>query len=792
MGTKSRARCAVDSTKGSSPKFTLRKCARFASAAICLIGWTCVSATSVWAQTLPSGWKIGDVGQPSVPGGATTAGSTFTVTSKGYDVNNSTDQFTFAYVPVSSDVSVVARVTGITNADALTQAGLMIRDGLSPAASHVFAFGTPGAGLAVRNRASAGSGTTMLSVGAITLPIWLKLERRSSVVNTFSSSDGKTWRWLRTLSVSSNQLLFGLAVASHSRATTAAATFDNVTINPLGGTTTPNAAPTILLNVDKTNYAAPASIVMTATATDTDGAVAKVDFYEGPTLVGSRTAGPFSLTWNGAPAGTHALKAIATDNQGAVATSGTVTVTVAAANNPPTVSILTDKATYKAPASLVMSAIAADSDGTVAGVEFYAGTTLVATDTTSPYSFTWSGVPSGIYVIRAMAIDNAGAVASSPVVNVTVAAANVAPTVSLTTDKTNYLAPGSVTVTAAAADSDGSVAKVDFYAGTTLLGTDSATPYTFSWGNVSAGSYILTAIATDNAGAATTSSPVSVTVNANTPPTISLTAPSNGTSFMAPASTTLAAVASDTNGSVTRVDFYAGSTLVGYDTTSPFSVPWTNVAAGSYVLKAIATDSAGASTTSAVVNVTVSANQAPTVSLTSPASGATFSAPATINLAASASDVDGTIQKVEFYNGSTLLGSSTTSPFSFNWQNVAAGSYSLSAVARDNLGGTAVSSWRDITVGATSALSKAIFTPAVVADVVEYYVFEVFAAGADPNVAVPVATQNLGVPLIINGQCAVDVKDTIAGLVPGSYVATVSSVSAGEGALRSAPVVFTR
>jgi hypothetical protein len=347
-------------------------------------------------------------------------------------------------------------------------------------------------------------------------------------------------------------------------------------------------------------------------------------------------------------------------------------------------------------------------------------------------------------------------------------------------------------MTAAASDADGTVAKVEFFNGTVLLGSDTSSPYAFSWNNVPAGSYTLTAKATDNAGASTSSSALTVTVNANTPPAVSLTSPGGGTSFIAPASTTVSATATDAGGSVVRVDFYAGAILVGSDTTSPYSVSWSNVQAGFYTLTAKATDNGGASTTSASVSVTVNANQAPTVSLTSPSNGSNFSAPATISLTASATDVDGTVQKVDFYNGSTLLGTSTTRPFAFNWSNVSAGSYSLSAVARDNQGATAVSPWRDITVGAASVLSKAIFTPAVVPDSVDYYLFEVYASGATPGTSAPIAVQNLGVPLVVNGECTVDVGTTIAGLAPGSYVATVSSTSSTEGVLRSSPFPFTR
>jgi hypothetical protein len=94
--------------------------------------------------------------------------------------------------------------------------------------------------------------------------------------------------------------------------------------------------------------------------------------------------------------------------------------------------------------------------------------------------------------------------------------------------------------------------------------------------------------------------------------------------------------------------------------------------------------------------VTVQAS--PSVSLTSPANGATFTAPATVSLAASASDADGRVSKVEFYNGATRLATDTTSPYSYSWTGVGAGSYSLTARATDDLGAVTVSPARAITV----------------------------------------------------------------------------------------------
>jgi len=75
-----------------------------------------------------------------------------------------------------------------------------------------------------------------------------------------------------------------------------------------------------------------------------------------------------------------------------------------------------------------------------------------------------------------------------------------------------FTAPANITINATAADAGGSVSSVAFYNGGTLLGTDTSTPYSFAWNNVAAGSYSLTAIATDNGGLSTTSAAVNVTV----------------------------------------------------------------------------------------------------------------------------------------------------------------------------------------------------------------------------------------------------------------------------------------
>jgi hypothetical protein len=94
-----------------------------------------------------------------------------------------------------------------------------------------------------------------------------------------------------------------------------------------------------------------------------------------------------------------------------------------------------------------------------------------------------------------------------------------------------------------------------------------------------------------------------------TPPTASITSPANNASFGGPADITLSANAGDTDGTVAQVAFYNGTTLIATDTTAPYSIVWTGVPAGSYTLTAKATDNQGLVTTSAPVNITVTAGQ---------------------------------------------------------------------------------------------------------------------------------------------------------------------------------------
>lgn len=583
--------------------------------------------------------------------------------------------------------------------------------------------------------------------------------------------------------------------------------------------------------VEGATFAKNASITLSADASATAGrTVSKVEFFASGTKIAEAVSQPYSFAWSGMNAGSYALTATATDSNGETGTSAAVNIVVT--NTPPSVTLTSPSTgtSYQMTDAIPLAATASDTDGTVTKVEFYAGTTKLGQSTSAPFTFAWTGAAAGVYSLTAVATDEAGAATTSAPISVfvstasanftfaenfdsmgttgttpptgwsikqggsgttnatwttTVTGSGVAAMVAAATPLTAATAPStssgsnngynaqgtsssdrvlatsptsvagsalqlSLTNNAGAAFSSitigydtrryTAVATANelpgywlFYSldnGTTwtnvsaLNPTISTVPNTVGVTNTpatavalstpwAAGATLLLRWVDDNAVATSPDQTLgldNVTVSAsavgNVPPAVSLTSPTPAATFDAPATINLAATASDTDGTISKVEFYNGAALLGTATTSPYTYAWTGVFTGSYSLTAKATDNMGAITTSSAVSVTVTNtdNTSPSVSITSPTAGAPFTVPASVGITASASDTDGTISKVEFYNGATLLGQATTAPYTFNWTSVAAGTYSLTAKATDNDGGTTTSAAVSITVSSGSSI----------------------------------------------------------------------------------------
>jgi hypothetical protein len=603
----------------------------------------------------------------------------------------------------------------------------------------------------------------------------------------------------------------------------------------LSGAVAQAAPPTRLPDVSITSpasgsiYTTPQTVSVAASASEKgSNTITKVDFYDGTALMGTSTASPYSYNWavSSATNGTHSWTAKAYDSAGGVSTSAPVSLTVnvgAADTTPPSVSISSPASgtTYTSAQTVTISASASDNVG-VSRVEFYEDGSLMATDAASPYSYAWpvsssnngthswtakaydaagnsstSGAvsltvniggstttipnapsnltataasssqvnlawqdnstnetnfeiwryqastgwvvlpqvgenvvsytdtglsPSTSYYYMVRAINTAGASVFSNMAGATTLSGSTADTtppidsISSPTSGTTYTTAQTVTITASASDNVG-VTKVEFYDGGVLKATDAASPYTYAWPISSSnnGTHSWTSKAYDAAGNVSTSSAVSLTVNIaaadTTPPTVSISSPASGSTYTLAQTVTISASASDNVG-VTKVEFYDGGVLKATDTSPTYSYAWTFTSAnnGTHSWTAKAYDAAGNVSTSSAVSLTVNIAAAdatpPSVSISSPASGTTYTAAGTVTITAAASDNVG-VAKVEFYDGTTLMATDTASPYTCAWSISSAnnGTHSWTAKAYDAAGNTAVSGAVSLNVSVSSGTS---------------------------------------------------------------------------------------
>lgn len=141
------------------------------------------------------------------------------------------------------------------------------------------------------------------------------------------------------------------------------------------------------------------------------------------------------------------------------------------------------------------------------------------------------------------------------------------------------------------------------------------------------------------------------------------------------------------------VDLVTGQT---YDASYAINLP--TAANGNTAYVGFTGATGGLNSRQTVSSFSFALNNPPLVTLVSPTDGAVFTAPTNILLSANASDLDGSISKVEFFQGASKLGETNNVPYQFTWTNVPAGFYSLTAKATDDSGATTVSAAAAVTV----------------------------------------------------------------------------------------------
>ena len=283
---------------------------------------------------------------------------------------------------------------------------------------------------------------------------------------------------------------------------------------------------------------------------------------------------------------------------------------------------------------------------------------------------------------------------------------NNPPVVSLSepSNGATFIAPANINLAASPADQDGTIRKVDFFAGPVLIGTATGNPFRITWRDVPGGNYILTAVVTDDDGATATSAPVTISVSepANAAPRISISEPLPGATFEAGGNILIAALAEDDDGQVVEVQFYSGTTLLDIITSrrTRYEYLWRNVTPGDYTLSALTIDDDGANSTSNLVDITVSpaANVPPTINLTAPTNNDTAFSNSPILFSAEANDIDGSVAQVDFFVNGALFNTVSSSPYTITWTTTASGTYVITADAVDDDGARSTSAAVTISV----------------------------------------------------------------------------------------------
>jgi RHS repeat-associated protein len=191
-------------------------------------------AYTVTTTPLLSGWLDTDIGRVWQPGSASYSGGVYTINGAG-SAGGSADALHFAFQQISTDFTIVARLTSLTTG---TYGGVMVRetlDGNSPnAATYVYPYGNPAYWSEFAYRTVYGGTVSTPAIAITGLPCWVKIVRASNTFASFASYDGVSWTQIgATQTIQTTQTVYvGLATTKGSGLGTA--TFDNVSIS-LGG-----------------------------------------------------------------------------------------------------------------------------------------------------------------------------------------------------------------------------------------------------------------------------------------------------------------------------------------------------------------------------------------------------------------------------------------------------------------------------------------------------------------------------------------------------------------------------
>jgi regulation of enolase protein 1 (concanavalin A-like superfamily) len=183
------------------------------------------------STALPAGWSQQDVGSVTIAGNATYSNGTYQITASGADIWGTADAFHYVYQQLSGNGSIVARVAGVTAANAWSKAGVMIRASLTAGSAHANMLASAGKGTALQYRPSTGADSVNIAGPSVSPPAWIRLDRSGNTLTAYESANGTSWVQVGVVTITLPSTVYvGIAVTSHNTSATTTATVDHVTV----------------------------------------------------------------------------------------------------------------------------------------------------------------------------------------------------------------------------------------------------------------------------------------------------------------------------------------------------------------------------------------------------------------------------------------------------------------------------------------------------------------------------------------------------------------------------------
>ncbi len=179
----------------------------------------------------PSNWTSTDVGSPSAAGAFKTASGTYTLTSSGFDIWGTSDQFQFAQQKWTGNGTIVARVTSLQNTDPWAKAGVMFRETLDAGSAQAMTVVSPISGTAFQRRTTSNNYSLHTPGSNLQPPCWVKLTRAGNVFTSYVSSDGTAWTLVGSETIPMASAIYvGMIDSSHAQGVSNTATFTDVKV----------------------------------------------------------------------------------------------------------------------------------------------------------------------------------------------------------------------------------------------------------------------------------------------------------------------------------------------------------------------------------------------------------------------------------------------------------------------------------------------------------------------------------------------------------------------------------